>query len=120
MKILGVSPLLSITRGLNLLFIVFIATFALDSINSYRTMPDMIVDVGMNLIPAFLLISVFALSMWREWLGTVGYVLLALLYAAFNIQRLSWIAVIAFPLLILALLYFLCWSQRQKLEREFE
>ena len=114
MKVLSTTPLLAIARGLTMLFMVFTATFALDSINSSRSFPEMLPDFFMNLLPTFVLLVIFLLGLRREWIATVGYFGLALGYSFLAYQHTSWILVIAAPLFILGLLYFIAWMQHRK------
>ena len=113
MKLEGISPMLAIARGCTILFIIFVATFALDSINETRSFPEILPDLFMNLIPTFVLLVIFVLALQRELIATIGYCGIALYYTIGALQHPSWIIVVSTPLFILGLFYFFAWLQRR-------
>lgn len=87
---------------------LFLASFALDAFNG-KPLARALPEFGVHLAPALLVIGVVALA-WRDPLvGAVGFGLLALAYAVIVRSRLDWIAVIAGPLAVVAVLFFVSW-----------
>ncbi len=113
MKVLSISPLGAIARGLTILFMVFTATFALDSINETRSLTEMMPDFFMHLLPTIVILAIFLLSFRWEWVATIGFCGLAIVYGAVSYKHPDWVLVIAAPLFVLGILYFIAWRQRK-------
>ncbi len=118
MKAFGTTPLLAIARGLTILFMIFTATFALDSINESRSFPEILPDFVAHLTPTFVLLTIFLLAFRWEWIAAIGFCGIAAYYSYESISHPSWVLVIAVPLFILGLLYFFAWFQQRGKRKE--
>ena len=87
---------------------LFLALFALDAFTG-RSVADGLADFTIHLAPSLLVLAIVVVA-WRYPLAGAGvFALLAVLYAVTAQGRMDWIAVIAGPLLLVALLFFLSW-----------
>lgn len=102
-------------RILGVLMCLFLGLFALDAFGEGRTVGQAILDFLIHLIPSAALLAVVAAAWRREWIGGVLFVALALGYAYWAREHLTWIAAIAAPLLIVGSLYFVSWSRRGRI-----
>ena len=87
---------------------LFLALFALDAFNS-KSVARALPEFGVHLAPALLVIGVVAVAWRYPLVGAVGFGLLALAYAVIVRSRPDWIAVIAGPLAVVAVLFFVSW-----------
>jgi hypothetical protein len=98
-------------RILGIGIVLFLSLFALDAFDGrplFTVLPGFLI----HLLPAFLVLAAVALA-WRSPLtGAVAFVGLALTYAITVRWRLGWIAVIAGPLVVVAVLLVLSWRYR--------
>ena len=94
----------------------FLALFALDAFNStsfFRALPAF----AIHLIPSLLVLAVVAVA-WRfEWIGAIGFIGLAALYAMRVHGRIDWVAVISGPLVLVGVLFLLSWWYRAAVHR---
>ena len=89
-------------RLLGLAVALFFSLFAFDGAWVHPWAP---VDVLMNLVPAAI-VAIVVVGAWRAPMaGTVGFGLLALIYAATAHEHPEWILVIAGPLALTSLLF---------------
>jgi len=112
----GSSPwLLWSPRILGVLVCLFLGLFACDAFGAGKTLAQALPDFAMHVAPILVLLAVVALS-WRwEWVGAVVFTGLAVGYAYFARDHVSWIAVIAVPLLVVGVLFFLSWRHHGEL-----
>ncbi len=96
-------------RVLSILFICFISLFALDVFEEGRSWTEILVALLMHLIPSYVLILILVFAWRRPWVGTIAYTALAIAYGVIARRHLSWILVIAVPLLVMAVLFWLSW-----------
>ena len=106
-------------RGLTILFILFLALFALDVFGEGQTFWETLVALFMHLIPNMILVLVLILA-WRwEWIGAV-------LFAGFGVFYILWAwgrfpvdvyFVISGPLFLVALLFGVGWVHRAEVRR---
>lgn len=93
-------------RILGILVCLFLSLFAFDA----RTLPDF----AMHVAPMLVLLAVVGVS-WRwECVGGVVFTALAAGYAYFARDHVSWIPVIAGPLLIVGILFTWSWIYHQE------
>ena len=93
---------------------VFLGLFALDAFNGQPILAALRA-FAIHLIPSALVLIVVAIA-WRfEWIGALGFIALAVLYAISVHGRADWIAVISGPLLLVGLLFLLSWWHRANL-----
>ena len=97
-------------RVLGILIALFVSAFALDAFSESQPLGTALVDFGVHLVPALIVLGVVLLA-WR-WpsVGGGAFIALAIIYA-FVSPRLDWSLVIAGPLLIVGLLFL--WGSRQ-------
>jgi hypothetical protein len=107
----GAALLLWTPRILAIAIVLFLSLFALDAFDGrpfFTVLPGFLI----HLLPACLVMAAVALA-WRFPLaGAVAFVGLALAYAITVRGRLGWIAVIAGPLVVVAVLFVLSWRHR--------
>lgn len=96
-------------RVLGILLALFLAMFALDSVDEGG------VAVLVHLIPTFVLLAAVGLA-WRwEWLGGALFLVLAAVYAAWAWGHPDWILLISGPLVLVGALFLLSWRRRDEL-----
>ena len=109
-------------RVLAIAYIVFISLFALDVSGEKRSVAEMLLALGIHLLPSAILVAVLILA-WRwEWIGAAFYALAGLWYVV-TVERLHmpqtmkliWIAGIAVPAFLLAVLFLVNWIKRGEL-----
>jgi hypothetical protein len=106
-------------RALTLLFAVFISIFALDVFNEHYRLPQLLVALGMHLVPTALVLAALAVA-WRwEWVGAVLFLGLGALYIVTMHSRAhwDWYLVIAGPLFLVGALFLFGWRHRAELRR---
>ncbi len=109
-------------RILSIAFIVFLSLFSLDVFGEHLGFWKTLLALAMHLIPCFVLLVALVLA-WRwEWIGAVLYALAGLLYVLWVLTRripaslqVNWIAIIALPAFVVALLFLLNWIQHREL-----
>jgi hypothetical protein len=94
---------------------LFIAMFALDALAAGRPAPEALADFAIHLIPALVLIAMVVASFRRPWIGGVGFLALALAYAAtMSRGRLNWMLVISGPLATVGVLFLCSWFYQRR------
>lgn len=109
-------------RVLSILVIVFLSMFALDVFHEAHGVWQTLVALTMHLIPSFVLIFALILA-WRwEWVGAALYGAAGTLYITWVLGRpiapamkLNWIACIAGPVFVVAVLFLLNWMKRSEI-----
>ncbi len=109
-------------RILSIAFIVFLSLFSLDVFGEHLGFWKTLLALAMHLIPCFVLLVALVLA-WRwEWIGAVLYALAGLLYVLWVLTRrippsiqVNWIAFIALPAFVVALLFLLNWIKHREL-----
>ncbi len=98
-------------RVLAAAYIVFISLFALDSFSGEKAFSREIADFAIHLIPSIILILVLIIAWKWEWIGTLVYLLMALLYIYFSWEagHFSWMLFISGPLFLIAFLFLINW-----------
>jgi hypothetical protein len=76
-------------RTLGIVYVLFISVFAFDVFEAHLSFSELLLALAVQLIPAVILIVVLAFAWKREWLGSVGFIALGLLY--------MWITKLRFP-----------------------
>ena len=102
-------------RLLGILVCLFFGLFALDAFGNGKAVIQALPDFGIHLAPVLVLLAVVGVS-WRwEWVGAIVFTGLAAGYAYFARDHVSWILVIAGPLLLVGLLYSWSWVRHRGL-----
>ena len=100
-------------RILGILVCLFLALFSLDAFGPGKSLAQAIADFAIHLTPALVLLAVVAVA-WRwEWVGALVFTGGAVAYAYVARTHVSWIGVVAAPLLIVGILYFWSWISRR-------
>jgi glucose-6-phosphate-specific signal transduction histidine kinase len=96
-------------RVLGILVCLFLSVFALDAFQGGKTVIEALPDFGGHIAPMLILLAIVAVS-WRwEWVGALVFTGLGVGYAYVARDHLSWIPVIAGPLLVVGILFFWSW-----------
>jgi len=106
-------------RVLGIAFALFISLFAMDVFNEHRSLPQLLVALGMHLIPTALIVVALIVA-WRwEWVGAVlffglggAYIVTVRSHAPWD-----WYLFIAGPAFLMGLLFLLNWRYRAELRR---
>lgn len=103
-------------RVLAVLFAAFISIFAFDVFDGGASFWETILALLIHLTPTAVVLLVLALS-WRwEWIGGIMYPVLGILYLiAFEGQHWSAYLLIAGPLFLIGVLFWLNWLSRTEL-----
>ena len=100
-------------RILGVLVCLFLSVFALDAFGGGKTFIQALPDFALHVAPMLLLLAVVGVA-WRwKWVGGVVFTGLAAAYTYFARNHLSWIAVIAGPLLLVGILFLLSWRHHR-------
>ncbi len=99
-------------RVLGLGMSLFLALFAFDAFQG-APFHETAVALAVHLLPALLVLALVAAAWKWEWLGALGFIGLAVLYAAIAHARPDWILVISGPMLVIGLLLLWSWRLRR-------
>ena len=106
-------------RVLGIAFALFISIFAMDVFTAHYSLPQLLVALGMHLIPTALIVVALAVA-WRwEWVGAVLFFGLGVAYIVTVRGRAQWdwYLFIAGPLFLVGLLFLLNWRHRAELRQ---
>ena len=105
-----------IPRVLGIVVSLFIGMFALDAFTRGAPMGQVLGELVVHLIPAFVLLAAVAASFRREWIGGVTFTVLAVMYAVtVPDRRLDWLLAISAPLMLVGVLFLWSWFHRRQL-----
>ena len=102
-------------RVLAILFAVFISLFALDVFGEHYPPGQLLVALGMHLLPTAVVLVVLAIA-WRwELIGALAYVGLGAFYIAWSRGRVDWTACLAIagPPFVVGVLFLSSWLTRR-------
>ena len=103
-------------RILGILMSMFVGMFALDAFSQREPFLAALPDFVIHLIPALALLAVVAASWRRAWIGGVGFMGLAVLYAITLARgRIDWMLVISGPLVVVGALFWWSWRRHRGL-----
>ncbi len=100
-------------RALAIAFTLFISLFALDAFEGHAGFREKAIALLMHLIPTFVCVLTIALAWRREWVGALLFGALAVYYAVTAWHHVSWVLLIAGPLVLVAVLYGIAWASRR-------
>jgi hypothetical protein len=106
-------------RILTIFFILFVSLFAFDSINSEKTFVENIAAFLIHLVPSFVLFLLL-LGAWRyEWIGTIAYVALGIIYIIISWCRFPFITylTISGPLFLISILFLISWIKNSRTDK---
>ena len=104
-------------RGLTILFILFLALFALDVFGEGYSFTETVVALFMHLIPNMILAGILVLA-WRwEWVGAVLFAGLGVFYILWVWGRFPFVTylTISGPLFLVSILFLLGWIYRAEI-----
>lgn len=102
-------------RVLGIFVCIFLSLFSLDAFGSGKTFIEAIPDFAIHVAPVLFLFAAVAVS-WRwEWVGGLVFTGLAAYYAYVARSHVSWVAIIAGPLLVVGIMFFWSWIHRREL-----
>jgi len=119
MKIQQKSVIFWAPRILSILFIIFLALFALDVFEEGRGFWGTALALFIHLIPNFVLVIILILSWKWEWIGGILFNAAAVFYIASfdNVDIYAYIF-ISGPLFLTGILFLIGWFSKKKLLRE--
>lgn len=102
-------------RIMSIAFAAFLSIFAMDVFNEGYNFWNTAVGLFMHLIPAFLILLVLIISWRKEWIGGIVYFMLGIVYIITAWKKFDWsaYALIAGPLFVLGILFFISWMKRE-------
>ena len=101
-------------RILGIAMSLFLSLFALDAFDPERTVVRSLPAFGVHLIPSVALLALVWFAFRWPLVGTFGFVALAIGYAYWAREHLSWILAISWPLLVIGALFLLSWLFRER------
>ena len=106
-------------RILGILVSLFLGLFALDAFSQSQPFRAALPDFVIHLMPALALLAVVAASWRRAWIGGLGFMGLAVLYATTMAKgRIDWMLVISGPLVVVGGLFWWSWRRHNELHPE--
>jgi len=104
-------------RVLTILFILFLALFALDVFQDGHGFWETVLGLFIHLIPNLLLAGVLILSWKREWIGGILFSGLGIFYLVMAWGKVHWMAFlfISGPLFLVGILFLVGWSFRNQI-----
>lgn len=84
---------------------LFLGLFAFDAFEGHAGFGERALALTMHLLPNFACLGLVAVAWKRPWVGALGFGTLALGYAVLAHEHLDWVALIAGPLALVAVLY---------------
>ena len=100
-------------RVLGIAMAAFLGLFALDAFQEGQPLAAAAAAFALHLVPALVVLALVAVAWKREWIGAMGFVGLAVLYAASVGGRLDWVLAISGPLLIVGGLFLWSWRHHR-------
>lgn len=106
-------------RILTILFILFVSLFALDSFSSEKTIAENIAAFFIHLVPSFFLILLLLVAWRYDWIGTIAFAALGILYIAKSWDRFPFITylTISGPLFLISILFLISWIKRNHTDK---
>jgi len=110
------TVILWIARALSVCFAAFISIFALDVFEGNKGFWETALELLIHLIPTYLVILILVLAWKKPLIGSVVYSILGLLYIIVAWGKFDWTAyaLIAGPLFVIGILYFIGWRQQKQ------
>ncbi len=107
-------------RILTIIFILFLGLFALDSFEGDQSMIKKIGGFFIHLIPNFVLILILVVAWKHEWVGTLAFIMVGIAYIIMFWGRFPFATylIISGPLFLIAILFWVNWMNRKKLDNE--
>lgn len=109
-----------IPRLLTIIFILFLGMFALDVFDGNESLINKMGGFLIHLIPNFVMILILIVAWKHEWVGTIAFSLAGIAYIVMFWGRFPVVTylTISGPLFLIAVLFWLNWNNRKKLNNE--
>jgi hypothetical protein len=109
-----------IPRLLTIIFILFLGMFALDVFDGNESLIKKMGGFLIHLIPNFVMILILIVAWKHEWVGTIAFSLAGIAYIVMFWGRFPVVTylTISGPLFLIAVLFWLNWNNRKKLNNE--
>ena len=91
---------------------IFLSLFALDAFSEGRGLIGAVVAFVMGLVPSLVVLATVIVGWKHERIAAVVFAILTVFYAIMARDHLAWIAVIAGPLALVGLLFYVSWRAR--------
>jgi hypothetical protein len=107
-------------RILTIVFILFLALFALDSFEGDQSMIKKLGGFFIHLIPNFVLILILVVAWKHEWVGTLAFAIAGIAYIILFWGRfpVATFLIISGPLFLIAILFWLSWMNRERINHK--
>ncbi len=117
MSLWFVKLLFWVPRILCLVFALFLVIFSFDIFEGNQTTSQILIGLFMHNIPTFLLLLALWLTWKYEWVGSIIYGILGILYLAFFWGRFATDVYffISGPLIFLSIMYLINWIYRKNI-----
>ena len=114
MKITRAELIVWAPRILVLGLALFLSLFALDAFTENRGIAGAMVAFAMGLLPALAVLATVIVGWKHEGIAATVFAVLTVFYAATTLEHTAWIALVAAPLAIVGVFFFLSWRQKVK------
>jgi hypothetical protein len=96
-----------------------VSLFALDSFSSEKTIAENIAAFLIHLVSSFFLILLLLVAWRYEWIGTIAFAALGILYIAKSWNRFPFITylTISGPLFLISILFLISWIKRNHTDK---
>ena len=101
--------LIWLPRILSIIFAIFLSLFALDVFSEGHDIWETVQALFIHLIPTYLVIIALIIAWHREQIGAILFIVLAIFFLFLSRGK-GWI--IAGPLILIGILFFLSWKYR--------
>ena len=107
-------------RIMTIVFILFLGLFALDSFEGDQSLLQKMGGFLIHLIPNFVLILILIVAWKYEWVGTIAFTLAGIAYIVMVWGKfpVATYFIISGPAFLIAVLFWLNWMNRKKLNNE--
>ena len=105
-----------VTRGLIILYVLFISLFALDATEGIATVGEKVIAIFMHLLPSLLLLFVLLIVWKRQLIGAILFMVLAIVFTVFfnTYKDLIIFLIISLPLFVISLISYLSYKYSKK------
>lgn len=109
-------------RILTIIFILFLGLFAIDAFNGEGSLIKKTGGFIIHLIPNFVMILILIAAWKREWIGTISFILVGIVYIFMFWGKFPVVTylTIAGPLFLIGILFWISWLNRKKLRKNDE
>ncbi len=113
MNLISMRSIYLAPRALGIVYALFISLFALDAFNANLPLTRLLMGFAIHLVPTGIILIVLALGWKWEWLGSVGFIALGLIFT-FRFPRSAFL-IISGPAFLVGLLFLVSWTVQRNL-----